>query len=175
MNKMNDLETAMPKSILPVCFEHFLLKICIFRHHFPRIKWLRPSFSEDPDNPEIHKDELPKAGQKCNDNIGWTEERAARATCSIECHRTTFLFFKCLFYIAFFLATFAMPWCCHDAAMWHWVQVLMHLGYTQISEDHVKELADSITSSLDKGPGAGPKLCWAPDGPDGWFHDLEKW
>ena len=31
-----------------------------------------------------------------------------------------------------------------------WVQVLMHLGYTQISEDHVKELADSITSSLDK-------------------------
>ena len=25
-------------------------------------------------------------------------------------------------------------------------QVLMHLGYTQISDDHVKELADSITS-----------------------------
>eukprot|EP00435_Cladocopium_sp_Y103_P049660 s518_g15.t1 len=46
---------------------------------------------KDPDNPEIHKDELPK--------------------------------------------------------------VLMHLGYTQISEDHVKELADSITKfpNLEKG------------------------
>ena len=61
----------------------------------------------------------------------------------------------------------------HDAAMW--VQVLMHLGYTQISEDHVKELADSITSSLDKPWGV--LLAQKSAGlqaPDGWFHDLEK-